>query len=244
MWRATWLALALASVGWAATATCVCQTPASSSCPPDLNKDATVNAQASARAHGHCEASLTYRMVKDLFLLLAAWGTPGADLNADGTTNAADLFVLLAAWGSACVVVPAACALDEEQALWLDAHNRVRRAISPTFPLLRWNATLANSAWSVVSACPASPGHSVTTNGESLAAWFGSSYGANDYQAPGMPGRLQSLGSAGRVAGERSTFQALAGLGCTGSVASPFSSVLGWSTFPTQVDVWSACQSI
>ncbi len=34
----------------------------------------------------------------DLAVLIAAWGTPGADFNGDGTTDATDLAVLLAAW--------------------------------------------------------------------------------------------------------------------------------------------------
>jgi hypothetical protein len=33
-------------------------------------------------------------------MLLAAWGTPGADLDADGTTAAGDLTLMLSAWGS------------------------------------------------------------------------------------------------------------------------------------------------
>lgn len=33
-------------------------------------------------------------------IVLGAWGSPGADLTADGTTDAADLSVLLGEWGS------------------------------------------------------------------------------------------------------------------------------------------------
>jgi hypothetical protein len=36
----------------------------------------------------------------DLATLLDAWGTAAADLNGDGTTNAADLATLLDAWGA------------------------------------------------------------------------------------------------------------------------------------------------
>jgi hypothetical protein len=35
----------------------------------------------------------------DLSNLLGAWGTAGADLNADGFTNGADLAILLSEWG-------------------------------------------------------------------------------------------------------------------------------------------------
>ena len=34
-------------------------------------------------------------------MLLGAWGTPGADLNDDGTTDTQDVLMLLAAWGTA-----------------------------------------------------------------------------------------------------------------------------------------------
>jgi hypothetical protein len=48
--------------------------------PTDLNTD------------GHIDAT-------DLALLLAAWGTSGADISGNGTTAAEDLAMLLAAWG-------------------------------------------------------------------------------------------------------------------------------------------------
>ena len=35
----------------------------------------------------------------DLAMLLAAWGTPLADLNGNGSTAAEDLAILLASWG-------------------------------------------------------------------------------------------------------------------------------------------------
>jgi hypothetical protein len=35
----------------------------------------------------------------DLALLLAAWGTPAADISGNGSTGAEDLAVILAAWG-------------------------------------------------------------------------------------------------------------------------------------------------
>ena len=38
----------------------------------------------------------------NLGLLLAAWGTDGADINDDGNTNGADLGLLLSAWGQDC----------------------------------------------------------------------------------------------------------------------------------------------
>lgn len=44
----------------------------------------------------------------DLGALLAAWGTPGGDLDGDGSTNGADLGMLLAAWGT-CPGAPGAC---------------------------------------------------------------------------------------------------------------------------------------
>lgn len=49
-----------------------------------------------------CEADLDgngTRDAADLSALLGAWSTPAADLDGDGTTGAADLAALLAAWG-------------------------------------------------------------------------------------------------------------------------------------------------
>ncbi|MEE2972373.1 MAG: FG-GAP-like repeat-containing protein [Planctomycetota bacterium] len=52
-------------------------------CPEDLNGDGTVDGA-------------------DMGLLIAAWGTPGADIDGDGTTNGADMGLLIAAWGTDC----------------------------------------------------------------------------------------------------------------------------------------------
>ena len=38
--------------------------------------------------------------IHDLAILLGAWNSADADLNADGATDAADLAILLGAWGN------------------------------------------------------------------------------------------------------------------------------------------------
>lgn len=104
---------------------------------------------------------------------------------------------------------------------------------------MSWDATLAQSAYAWASSCPSTIAHSQSGTGENLAAWFApgpDAYQPNVYVAPGVQG-VQSLGSPGRLGGEPSKFTAVQNFGCTGSVASPFSALLGWSSFPMQLSM-------
>jgi hypothetical protein len=49
----------------------------------------------------------------DLGALLAAWGTPAADLDGDSTTGGSDLGILLGGWGG-CPVAPGACCTGDD----------------------------------------------------------------------------------------------------------------------------------
>jgi len=227
------LLLSFAAVALAVSAPCSCF---HSSCAEDLNADGAVN---------------TF----DLLILLQRWGTVddalvSANLDGTGTVNTFDLLVLLQNWGKAGCDPQGGCLLDQEQALWLEGHNFIRRAAN--LPELTWSRRLAQSAFDWVSTCPTNPAHSSqgstrpANTGENLGAWFGvssNSFQSNTYSAPGVTG-LQSLGQPGRLGGEKGTFFALSSGGCGGQIGTPFTILQGWSTLPVRASFCSGAGNV